>query len=40
MRDTYNITETEITEVQTKYTNDPDSLTKVLVDGVVGLQEK
>ena len=29
MRDTYNITETEITEVQTKYTNDPDSLTKV-----------
>ena len=38
MRDTYNITETEITEVQTKYTNDPDSLTKFMVDSVVGLQ--
>ena len=37
MRDTYNITETEITEVQTKYTNDPDSLTKILVDNIVGI---
>ena len=34
MQDTYNISETEKTEIQTRYANDPDSFTKVLVDGI------
>ena len=34
MQDTYNISETEKTEIQTRYANAPDSFTKVLVDGI------
>jgi len=34
MRDTYNVSETEITEIQTRYTNDPDNISQFNFKGV------